>query len=59
MVITPALEGGSGLDEAGDLPLAAEPRWPEANRHFLEGLRRQGAALGQLAMARAMGGGAP
>jgi uncharacterized Zn finger protein len=57
VVITPALEGGSGLDEAGDLPLAAEPRWPEANQRFLEGLRRQGATLGQQAMARAMGGG--
>jgi uncharacterized Zn finger protein len=57
VVITPAMEGDSGLDEAGDLPLAAEPLFPDANRLFLDHLKAQGAALGQKAMAQAMGGG--
>ena len=57
VVITPAMEGETGLDEAGDLPLAAEPRFPEANRLFLEQLKAQGMAMGQLAMAQAMGAG--
>lgn len=57
VVVTPAMEGDTGLDEAGDLPLAAEPRFPEANRIFLDHLKGQGAALGQKAMAQAMGGG--
>jgi uncharacterized Zn finger protein len=58
VVITPALEGESGLDGAGPLPLAEEPRFPEANHLFLERLRQQGQTLGQLAMARAMAAGA-
>jgi len=58
VVITPAMDGESGLDEAGPLPLAAEPRFAEANRLFLEQLLAQGTALGQLAMARAMAAGA-
>jgi uncharacterized Zn finger protein len=57
VVITPALEGESGLDAAGPLPLAEEPRFPEANRRFLEHLRAQGSALAHAAMARAMGAG--
>jgi uncharacterized Zn finger protein len=58
VVITPALEGESGLDGAGPLPLAVEPRFPDANRLFLERLREEGQRLGQLAMARAMASGA-
>jgi uncharacterized Zn finger protein len=54
VVITPALEGESGLDVAGPLPLAEEPRFPDANARFLAHLRAQGTALAQLAMARAM-----
>ena len=54
VVITPAMEGESGLDGAGPLPLAVEPRFPEANRLFLERLRHQGQALAEMAMARAM-----
>jgi uncharacterized Zn finger protein len=57
VVITPAMDGESGLDEAGPLPLAAEPRFAEANRLFREQLLAQGTALGQLAMARAMAAG--
>jgi uncharacterized Zn finger protein len=54
VVITPAMEGESGLDGAGLLPLAEEPRFPEANRLFLEHLHEQGTRMGQLAMTRAM-----
>ncbi|MEB3199192.1 MAG: SWIM zinc finger family protein [Synechococcaceae cyanobacterium] len=58
VVITPALEGESGLDGAGPLPLAEEPRFPDANQRFLEHLRQQGQRLGQQAMERAMAAGA-
>ena len=58
VVITPAMAGSTGLDEAGDLPLAVEPRFPEANQLFLDRLRQQGSLMGQLAMAKAMGAGA-
>jgi len=54
VVITPAMEGESGLDGAGPLPLAEEPRFPEANRHFLERLMAHGAGMAQQAMVRAM-----
>jgi uncharacterized Zn finger protein len=57
VVITPALEGELGLDGAGPLPLAIDPRFPEANQLFLERLRQQGTAMGQLAMVRAMAAG--
>jgi uncharacterized Zn finger protein len=57
VVITPAMEGETGLDEAGDLPLATEPRFPDANRLFIEQLKSQGMAMGQKAMAQAMGAG--
>ena len=57
VVITPALEGDTGLDAAGLLPLAADPRFPEANRSFLEHLREQGQRLASQAMATAMGNG--
>ncbi len=57
VVITPAMEGETGLDEAGELPLAAEPLFPDANHLFLEQLRSQGNLMGQLAMAQAMGAG--
>ncbi|MFN9545481.1 MAG: SWIM zinc finger family protein [Cyanobacteriota bacterium] len=58
VVITPALEGESGLEVAGPLPLAEEPRFPEANRVFLERLLAHGKAMAQQAMARAMAAGA-
>jgi uncharacterized Zn finger protein len=57
VVITPALEGDTGLDAAGPLPLAEEPRFPEANRLFLEHIRAHGGRMADLAMARAMGNG--
>lgn len=55
VVITPALEGDTGLDAAGPLPLAEEPRFPEANPRFLEHLKAQGQQMAALAMAKAMG----
>ncbi|MFM7087493.1 MAG: SWIM zinc finger family protein [Cyanobium sp.] len=58
VVITPALEGETGLDGAGPLPLAEEPRFPQANRHFLERLSDHAVAMGQMAMERAMAAGA-
>ena len=54
VVITPALEGDTGLDAAGPLPLAEEPRFPGSNRLFLEQLREQGQQLATAAMATAM-----
>jgi len=57
VVITPALEGDTGLDAAGPLPLAEEPRYPEANRHFLEHLQAHGQRMAAMAMAKAMGSG--
>ncbi|SBO43810.1 SWIM zinc finger family protein [Cyanobium sp. NIES-981] len=57
VVITPAMEGDTGLDAAGPLPLAEEPRFPEANRLFLEHLQDHSRARAALAMARAMGNG--
>jgi len=58
VVITPALEGESGLDGAGPLPLAEDPRFPQANRLFLERLREHGQRMAQLALERAMAAGA-
>jgi uncharacterized Zn finger protein len=58
VVITPAMEGESGLEGAGPLPLAEEPLFPEANRLFLESIRVHGEQMGALAMARAMATGA-
>lgn len=54
VVITPALEGDTGLDAAGPLPLAEEPRCPGANRLFLDQLKLQGQQMASLAMAAAM-----
>ncbi|WP_216906609.1 SWIM zinc finger family protein [Synechococcus sp. CCY 0621] len=58
VVITPAMEGESGLDGAGPLPLAEEPRFPEANQLFLDTLKAHGTGMAQQAMARAMATGA-
>ncbi len=54
VVITPAMEGETGLDCAGELPLAEEPRFPEARQKFLCHLKEQGQALAQKAMLLAM-----
>jgi uncharacterized Zn finger protein len=57
VVITPALEGDTGLDAAGPLPLAEAPQFPEANQRFLVHVREHGQAMAALAMARAMDNG--
>jgi uncharacterized Zn finger protein len=57
VVITPAMEGDTGLDEAGPLPLAEDGRFPEAPRQFVEHLRQQGAGFSTAAMATAMAAG--
>ena len=57
VVITPALEGDTGLDAAGPLPLAEEPRFAGANRLFLEQLHDQAQQLATAAMATAMDNG--
>jgi uncharacterized Zn finger protein len=57
VVITPALEGDTGLDAAGPLPLAEAPQYPEANQLFLSHVREHGQAMAARAMARAMDNG--
>jgi uncharacterized Zn finger protein len=57
VVITPAMEGETGLDEARELPLAPEPLFPDANRRFLALLQTQASRVSQLALAQAMGAG--
>jgi len=51
------MEGDTGLDEAGPLPLAEDGRFPEAGKLFVEQLKAHGAACGSLAMATAMAAG--
>ena len=55
VVVTPAMEGDLGVDEAGPLPVAPDARHPDANRLFLQHLQEEGRRIGQLAMAQAMG----
>jgi len=57
VVITPAMEGDTGLDEAGPLPLAEDGRFPEAGKLFVEQLKAHGATCGSIAMATAMAAG--
>ena len=57
VVITPSMEGDTGLHSAGDLPLAEEPRFPEARQIFLRHLHEQGQILAQQAMTQAMSAG--
>ena len=54
VVITPAMEGDSGLHSAGDFPLAEDPRFPDARQKFLNHLHDQGTKLAQQAMIQAM-----
>ncbi len=57
VVITPAMEGDTGLDAAGPIPLAEDGRFPEANGRFLDQLKGHGQLMATLAMAKAMGTG--
>ena len=54
VVITAALEGDTGLDAAGELPLAEDPRFPEARDIFLANLRAHGQDSAQSAIVQAM-----
>jgi len=54
VVIIPAMDGDTGLHSAGELPLAEEPRFPEARQIFLNHLHEQGANIAQQAMLQAM-----
>ena len=54
VVITPAMDGDTGLHSAGELPLAEEPRFPEARQIFLNHLHEQGANIAQQAILQAM-----
>ena len=51
------MEGDTGLDEAGPLPLAEDGRFPEAAKQFVDHLKAQGAACSTSAMATAMAAG--
>ena len=57
VVITAAMEGDTGLDAAGELPLAEEPRFPGARQSFINHLQDQGQAMAQKAMIQAMAAG--
>ena len=57
VVITPAMDGDTGLDAAGELPLAEDPRFPEACSTFLGNLKAHGQASAQQAMLQAMAAG--
>ncbi len=57
VVITPAMEGDTGLDEAGPLPLAEDGRFPDAGKQFVEELKAHGAVCSAAAMATAMAAG--
>ena len=57
VVVTAALEGDTGLDAAGELPLAEDPRFPEARNTFLGNLKAHGKASAQRAMLQAMAAG--
>ncbi len=54
VVITPALEGETGIDAAGDLPLAEEPKFPEGKKRFIAQIKQHGKSLAQKAMIQAM-----
>ncbi len=54
VVITPALDGDTGLNAAGKLPLAENPKFPHANNKFLSHLQQQGQIFAQEAMLKAM-----
>ena len=57
VVIAPAMDGDTGLDAAGELPLAEDPRFPEARDSFLNNLKAHGQASAQRAMLQAMAAG--
>lgn len=54
VVITPSMEGDNGLDSAGELPLAEDPKFPEAKKIFFDNLKDHGQTIAQEAMIQAM-----
>ncbi len=54
VVITPSMEGDTGIDSAKELPLAEDPRYLDARQKFTNHLREQGQVLAQQAMLQAM-----
>ena len=54
VVITPGIDKDTGLNSAGDLPLAEDHRFPESRHAFLAHLTQQGNSLAQKAMIQAM-----
>ena len=54
VVITPSIEGETGVDAAGDLPLAEEPKFPEGKQRFIAHIKQHGKDLAQKAMIQAM-----
>ena len=54
VVITPSMEGLTGIASAGELPLAEDPKFPESKNKFLNHLNEQGKLFSQEAMLEAM-----
>tara|TARA_Y100001968_G_scaffold333671_1_gene398217 strand:- start:6135 stop:7019 length:885 start_codon:yes stop_codon:yes gene_type:complete len=54
VVITSNIDGETGLNAAGELPLAEEPKYPNARENFITHLQHQGELFSQEAMLEAM-----
>jgi len=54
VVITPSLDGKTGLESAGELPLADEPSFPDASKKFTNVLHQHSIIFAQKAMEQAM-----
>ena len=58
VVITPSIDGETGLKAAGPLPIADEPQFPNAQEKFLAHMQTQASKFAQQAMMQAMKTGA-
>ena len=54
VVITPSTEGDTGLDSAGELPLAQDQKFPDGKNKFISHLKEQGQLIAQQSMVKAM-----
>tara|TARA_Y100001968_G_scaffold331657_1_gene387024 strand:- start:9085 stop:10002 length:918 start_codon:yes stop_codon:yes gene_type:complete len=54
VVITPSIDGETGLNAAGSLPIADEPQFPNAQQKFLNHLDQHASKFAQKAMEQAM-----
>ncbi len=54
VVITPCLGEDTGLESAGDLPLAEDPKFPNAKQKFIAHLLEQGKIISQKSILQAM-----